>query len=101
MAAASLGARTPLVTSTPSNAVTLASPAVGARFVLAAIGAASGVVVLVELSFAAFASFPAMSGTAVMASTNRLDSHIFSVDIDGVSSFSAQLRVGREHGAQS
>jgi hypothetical protein len=37
-----------------------------------------------------------MTGTAVMASTNRLDSHILRVDIDGVSSFSAQLRLGHK-----
>src|ERR1017187_4272736 len=87
MAFASAGARTPLVTSTPSNAVT-ASPAVGAKLVLVAAGVASGVVAFVELSFAGFASLlPAMTGTAVMASTNRLDNNCFSVDIDGVSSF--------------
>src|ERR1700732_791214 len=84
MALASVGARTPLVTSTPSNAVTLASPALRVRLGTAAMGAPSVVVAFVELSFAAFASLlPATTGTAVMASTNRLESHIFSVDIDG------------------
>ena len=88
MALASLGARTPLVTSTLSNAVTFASPGVAAKFGLDAAGVASALVEFVELSFAVFPSLlPAMTGTAVMARTNKLEIHFFSVDMDGVSSF--------------
>ena len=75
MAFASLGARTPFVTSTSSNAVTFASPGVADRFGVTA-GVASALDPFVEFSFAVFPSLlPAMTGTAVMASTNRLDIH--------------------------
>src|ERR1022692_4953883 len=102
MELASLGASTPFITSTPSKAVTLASPVVVARLGLAAAGVGSALVAFVELSFAGFASLlPAMTGTAVMASTNRLDSHVFSVDIDGISSFFRPTRAwARTRGAK-
>src|SRR5437588_431758 len=88
MALASFGARTPFITSTPSNAVTFASPAVGARFGLAAAGAASALVAFAVFSFAEFASLlPAMTGTAVMASMSVLENHFLGVNIDGLSSF--------------
>jgi hypothetical protein len=103
MAFASVGARTPFVTSTFSNAVTFASAAVAAKFGLAAAGVASALVVLVEFSFAVFPSLlPAMTGTAVMASTSRLDNNRFSVDIDGgLLIFPPKRRLGHEHGAQN
>ena len=100
MAFASLGARTPFITSTPSNAVTFASPGVAVRFGLAAAGVASALA-FVELSFAVFASLlPAMTGKAVMASTNRLDIHTFRFNIDGVSFF-RPTQAWAQHGAQS
>src|ERR1700733_8000233 len=99
MAFASLGARTPFVTSTPSNAVTFASPGVAAKFGLAAAGVASAVA-FVEFSFVVFASLlPAMTGKTVMASTNRLDIHTFRFNIDALSLFSAQLSLGTTRGA--
>src|SRR5271170_5435347 len=102
MAFASLGARTPFITSTPSKAVTLASPGVGARFGLAAAGVVSALVAFVELSFVVFPSLlPAMTGTAVMARTNQTEIRFLSVDIDVVSSFSAQLRLGHTHAAEN
>src|SRR5271157_5344492 len=91
MALASVGARTPLVTSTPINAVTFESPAVETRLGLglglglAAAGLASALVVFAAFPFPVFASlFPAMTGTAVMANTSRLNSQLFSFNIDGV-----------------
>src|ERR1039458_2472971 len=97
MALASLGASTPFITSTPSKAVTLASPVVGAKLGLAAAGVGSALVAFAVFSFAVFASlFPAMTGTAVMASTIRLDSHIFSFNIDGVSSFFRPAQAGHK-----
>src|ERR1700734_1961282 len=87
MALASLGAKTPFVTSTLSNAVTFASPGVADRFGLAA-GVASTLDPFVEFSFPVFPSLlPAMTGTVVMARTNKLEIHFLSVDIDGVSLF--------------
>src|SRR5271157_2921810 len=94
MAFASVGARTPFITSRPSNAVTLASPAValkpkpalglGLGSGLAAVGLASALEVFAAFSFPVFASlFPAIAGTAVMASTSRLDNQLFSFNIDG------------------
>ena len=94
MAFASDGARTPFITRTPSNAVTFESLAavvevrlglgVGLGFGLAAAGLASALAVLAALSLAVFASlFAAMTGAAVMASTNRLDNQLLTF-IDGV-----------------
>src|ERR1700691_427850 len=100
MAFASLGARTPFITSTPSNAVTLASPGVVARFGLVAAGVASAPA-LVEFSFAVFASLlPAITGKAVMASTNRLDIHTFTFNIDGVSFFPPNSGLGTTRGVK-
>jgi hypothetical protein len=42
-----------------------------------------------------------MTGTAVIARTNKIELHLLSVDIDVVSSFSAQLRLGHTHGRES
>jgi hypothetical protein len=90
MALASAGARTPFFTSTVSNAATLAFPEAGVRLGdgLGLAGTAAGSAEFAVFSVAVFASLlPAMTGTAVMASTRRLDNHIFSFNIDGVSSF--------------
>src|SRR5271163_4945956 len=101
MAFASVGARTPFITSTPSNAVMLLSPATGATlrlglglgfglgvglgFGLAAAGAPSALFAVAAFSFVGFPSlFPARAGTAVMAITSRLDNHLFTVNMDGV-----------------
>src|ERR1700687_311724 len=103
MAFASVGARTPFITSTPSNAVTFASLAVGAKpkptlglglgSGLAAVGLASALEVFATFSFAVFASlFPAMTGAAVMATTNKLKNQLFSFNIDGVLLVRARLR---------
>src|SRR5580704_10232886 len=99
MAFASLGARTPFITSTPSNAVTLASPGVVARFGLAAAGASAPA--LVEFSFAVFASLlSAITGKAVMASTNRLDIHTFTFNIDDVSFIPPNSGLGTTRGVK-
>jgi hypothetical protein len=74
---------------------------VAVRFVVAAAGAASALVEVVEFSFAVFASLPAMTGTAVMASTIRLDNNRFSVNIDGSLLFSAQFRLGHNTGRKA
>ena len=42
--------------------------------------------------FLLLSSLPAMTGKAVMTSTNRLDSHIFSVDIDGIAHLGARAQ---------
>src|ERR1039458_2156211 len=105
MAFASVGARTPFITSTPSNAVTFASPAVAPKLKptlglglglgsgLVAAGIASALLAFAAFSFAVFASlFPAMTGTAVMATTNRLKNQLFSFNIDSVLLVPARLR---------
>src|SRR5271154_6889563 len=101
MASASAGASTPFITSTPSNAVTFVFPGVAVRFGegFGFAGTAAGSA-LAALPFAGFASLlPAMTGTAVMASTIRLANHFLKVNIDGVSSLSpAQLFLGRKRG---
>jgi hypothetical protein len=89
MAFASEGARTPFFTSTPSNAVTLESlaltlePKLGLG--LPAMGLPSVAVAFAAFPFSVFApSFPAMTGKAMMATTNRLNSQFFTFNIDGV-----------------
>src|SRR5271155_414201 len=107
MAFASVGAKTPFITSTPSNAVTFESLAavvevrlglglgLGLGFGLAAAGLASALAVLAALSFAVFASlFPAIAGAAIMASTSRHDNQLLTF-IDGV------LLVRRSDAAQA
>src|SRR5271155_2958164 len=96
MLLASVGARTPFFTSTFSNVARLASPAVvprltlglglglglGSALVLAAAGPASALVEDAEFSFPVLASlFPATTGTAVTATTKRLDNHVLSFNI--------------------
>src|SRR5271167_3364702 len=105
MAFASVGAKTPFITSTPSSAVTFESAVVAVRLGLglglAAAGLASALVVFAAFPFSVFASlFPAMTGTAVMAITSRLNSQLFSFNIDGVLLVPARLRPGSEHGAK-
>src|SRR5208282_3352765 len=88
MAFASLGASTPFITSTPSRAVTFALPAVVVRVGVGlglGGGVASALLSLAVFSLAVFAElFSAMTGTAVTASTSRLDNHVFIVDIDAL-----------------
>src|SRR5580704_13038814 len=91
MALASLGARTPFITSTPSNAVTFASPAVDVRLGLGAaagVGSAEVAAVVVAFaasSFAVFASLlPAMAGAAIIASMSTLEHNILGVNMDGL-----------------
>src|SRR5450755_265389 len=92
---ASVGARTPFITSTPSNAVTFESLALvvrlelklglGLGFGLAAAELFAALAVLAALSFAVRASlFPAITGAAVMANTSRLDNQLLTFNIDGV-----------------
>lgn len=76
------------MTSTPSSAVTFASLAVAARLGLAAAGEGSALLALAAFSFAAFESLlPAMTGTAVMAKSSKLDDNFPTLDIDVVSLF--------------
>src|SRR5271157_2201165 len=98
---ASVGARTPFITSTPSNAVTLeslvAEVKLGLRLGLGlgfgsglAAGLASALAAALFSGFAAL--FPAMTGVAMMASTSRLDNQLFTFNIDGVLLVLARLR---------
>jgi hypothetical protein len=67
---------------------------------LDAAGLASALVAF-AVSFAVFASlFPAMTGTAMTAITSRLNKHIFSFNIDDVSSFRSAQTFGAEHGVE-
>src|SRR5579862_5462611 len=101
MALASLGARTPFMTSTPSKAVTLASLAVTVRLGLAAAGDGSALLVLAAV-FAGLASeLPAMTGNAVTASSNKLDDNFLTVDMDVVSSKTLSWGSLGKYGAQS
>jgi hypothetical protein len=87
MALASLGARTPFITSTPSKAVTLASLAVTARLGLAAAGDGSALLVATAALLSGLASeLPAMTGNAVMASKSKLDDNLLTVNMDVLSS---------------
>jgi hypothetical protein len=53
---------------------------------LAGVGLASALLVLPEFPFAGLASeLPAITGTAMTATTKKLDNHFFSVDIKTVS----------------
>jgi hypothetical protein len=110
MALASVGARTPLFTSTFSKAVTLALPVDVTRLTLglglgfglglglATAGLASALAVVAVFSFAVLASLvPAIAGT-VMATTKRLNNHTFDFNIDGIS---FRSRIVSERGAQS
>jgi hypothetical protein len=97
MALASFGASTPFITRTPSSAVIFASPTadgkfgltlglgVGVGFGLAAADPPFALLVFTALSFAVFASLlPAMTGTAVIASTRKLNNHhLFTSNMDG------------------
>jgi hypothetical protein len=68
---------------------------------LGAAGLASALVAFAVLSFAVFASlFPAMTGTAMTVITSRLNKHIFSFNIDDVSSFRSAQTFGAEHGVE-
>jgi hypothetical protein len=83
MALASLGARTPFITRTPSNAVTFALSTFKARLGLAAAGVGSALDVFAAFSFAGFISLlPAMTGIAVMARNSKLDDNFLTLDID-------------------
>jgi hypothetical protein len=75
-------------------------PGLGLGFGLAAAGLASALAVLAALSLAVFASlFAAMTGAAVMASTNRLDNQLLTF-IDGVLLVPARLTPGSGHAAE-
>src|ERR1700689_2220568 len=95
---ASVGAKTPFITSTPSNAVTLESPAVEVKLELIlglGLGLGSGlaaVSALAALLFSGLLLFSAMTGAAVIANTSRLDNQLFSFNIDGVLLVPARLR---------
>src|SRR5208337_4600232 len=110
MAAASEGARTPFFTRAPSSAATLASLVVVTRLTLgvglglglAAAGPASALGGVAEFSFAVLESLvPAITGTAMTATTKRIDNHSFTFNIrrcllpvaDCISTWSAMLRV--------
>src|ERR1700678_1477634 len=98
MALASEGFRTPFITSTRSNAVMLASTAVGGvtlklglgvgtglGFPLFAAGPVSALLAPAAFSFAVFESLlRAITGRAVMASTRKLDNHLFTSNMDGL-----------------
>src|SRR6204780_2264886 len=101
MELASAGARTPFITSTPSKAVILASPAAEVKLGVAAAGAGSAEAALVAASFAGFASLlSATAGTTAMTNRNRLHNNFLSVDMDGVLSFRPDLGLCTKHGAQ-
>src|ERR1700683_1607353 len=91
MASASAAPSTPFFTSTPNKAATFAFPGAAVRLAagVGLAGTAAASLVLAALAFAGFASLPpAISGTAVTASTSRLHNNCVIVDMDGLSSFS-------------
>ena len=116
MALASVGARTPFITRTPSNAVIFASPAVEVTFRLGlglglelgfGLGLATAELPSVLLAFAVFSVavfaslFSAITGISVIAIRSRADNHLFTSNIDGVLLiFSVRLGPGTKHGAE-
>src|ERR1019366_908530 len=101
---ASFGARTPFITSTPSNAVTFESLVAEVKFRLGlGLGLGSGLAAALASALAAFlfaSLFPAMTGAAVMASTSRLDNQLLTFNIDGVLLVPARLRPCHRTGGQ-